>query len=267
MRPFLFVDTIFETPTYFILYFLAFLAAILLAAHRAPSYGLMPVRAIDVGIFSFLGGFFGSRLFHILLEAPSYYLSQPLRVFYFWQGGFVLFGGIAFGVLFAWIFLKFKREPIGLWADLAAPSLLLGIGIGRVGCLASGCCFGSITDWWWGLVFNSPDATAPVGISLHPTQILESLFGFSSALVFLIIFRNPPKRSGSAFLWALFIYSVFRLGVEFLRGDADRGLYLESRISTSQIIAIIVAIISAAWLIWQRKNFVSSKNISAHSIE
>ncbi|MGA0163042.1 MAG: prolipoprotein diacylglyceryl transferase [Bdellovibrionota bacterium] len=265
MKPFLFLDTAFETPTYFILYLLAFLGASVLAAHRAPTYGLSSVRAIDLGICAFIGGFLGARIFHILFEAPSYYFSEPLRIFYFWQGGFVLFGGLSFGILLSWIFLKLKNEPIGRWADLAAPSVLLGIGIGRVGCLATGCCYGSVTDWWWGLVFSEPGTPAPLGVSLHPTQILESLFGFLSALFFLIIFRKPPKKSGSAFLLAMISYGLFRFAIEFLRGDSDRGLYLDGQISTSQILALLTVMICFIWLMKLKKQPESSKNIEEHS--
>lgn len=252
MLPFLFTDTVFETPTYYLLYFLAFLGAIILASNRAQSYSLKPVRAIDLGIWCFVGGFLGARFFHIIFEAPSYYLERPLRIFYFWQGGFVLFGGILVGILAGYLFLKSKDEPIGRWADLAAPSLLLGIGIGRVGCLAVGCCYGTVTDWWWGMVFSDPRSAAPLHISLHPTQFLESLFGFISALIFLIIFRKPPSRPGFAFVCALLVYSVFRFFIEFLRGDQDRGLYFSGMISTSQIISLVTVLACLVWIYLRR---------------
>jgi phosphatidylglycerol:prolipoprotein diacylglycerol transferase len=43
-------------------------------------------------------------------------------------------------------------------ADLIAPSMLLGLAIGRVGCLLMGCCYGGVCDHVWALEFP---ATSP----------------------------------------------------------------------------------------------------------
>jgi phosphatidylglycerol:prolipoprotein diacylglycerol transferase len=45
-----------------------------------------------------------------------------------------------------------------------APALMLGIAIGRIGCLLNGCCFGSVTDVSWGIVF-------PAGSPAHAHQV------------------------------------------------------------------------------------------------
>ena len=54
MLPLLFPETPFETPTYFVLYLLGFLGAIMLGTKIAPRYGLPSVRAVDFGLFTFL---------------------------------------------------------------------------------------------------------------------------------------------------------------------------------------------------------------------
>src|SRR3990170_2457097 len=77
--------------------------------------------------------------------------------------------------------------PGWLTADVFAPGLALGHAIGRLGCLAAGCCWGAVCHRPWAITFNKPDAHeltgVPLGIPLHPTQLYESLaelaiFGF-----------------------------------------------------------------------------------------
>lgn len=239
MRPFLFPETFLETPTYFVLYLFGFLGAILLMIHLTKRYELNPVRAIDLGLVSFLGGFFGSRLFHIVIEAPSYYLDHPIRIFYFWQGGFVLYGGLIVGVITGVAFLKYFKEDVWKWADLCAAPLLLGIGIGRMGCLAAGCCYGRPTDWWWGLVFSDPRSAAPLHRLLHPTQLLEALFCMLLAGAVVLFVRHPLKKPGGIFLLSLSAYAVFRFFNEYLRGDFERGVYFGGQFSTSQLISLV----------------------------
>ena len=131
MKPLLFEGTFFEFPVYFALYLLAFLGAIILATHRAKKFSVSPVRAIDAGLAAFLGGFLGSRLFHVLFEYPEYYLKDPLKVFYFWQGGFVLYGGLIVGTVSVVSFLLYHHEKLLRWGDLAAPCMFLGIVTGK----------------------------------------------------------------------------------------------------------------------------------------
>lgn len=248
MLPVLFADTAFETPTYFALYLLAYLGAIILATRIAIRYKLSPVRAIDLGMFAFLFGFSGARIFHILVEAPSYYLEKPLRVFYFWQGGFVLYGGILIGIVGCYSVVRFWwKESTGRWGDVLAAPMLLGIGIGRMGCLAAGCCFGARTDWLWGIVFTNPRSGAPLHVLLHPTQLLEALFGFIAAGIFVWIYREPPKRKGEAWMMMLLAYSCFRFLIEYIRGDNERGFFFNAMFSTSQLIALALIFFVLLW--------------------
>ena len=50
------------------------------------------------------------------------------------------------------------RVPLLATADLIAPSMLLGLALGRVGCMLNGCCFGGPCDLPWKVTFpwNSP---------------------------------------------------------------------------------------------------------------
>jgi phosphatidylglycerol:prolipoprotein diacylglycerol transferase len=249
MRPLLFEGTWFELPVYFVIYMLAFLAAIVWASNRAPKHKLSPVMAIDLGMAAFVGGFLGARLMHIGIEYPDFYLQNPIEILKFWKGGFVMYGGLIGGMLSGLIFLHWRKQSFREWSDLTAPAMFLGIGIGRIACLSAGCCFGKKTDAWWGIIFTDPRAGAPLHISLHPTQIFESLFGFLAFLIFWWVWRRPHQFTGFALPWFLIAYGVFRFWIEFFRADPERGFWFGSLLSTSQIIAILTVSLGVLWVV------------------
>ena len=83
-----------------------------------------------------------------------------------------------------------------LWAtcDAFAPGIAAGQAVGRLGCLLAGCCYGHPTDAPWGVTFTNPLAAANVGtpldVSLHPTQLYESV----AALVILGVLLAFERR-------------------------------------------------------------------------
>ena len=62
-------------------------------------------------------------------------------------------------------------------ADLVAPSLMLGLAIGRIGCLLNGCCFGGPCDLPWAVSF--PRGSPPYVSQVAPA----SWMGWSSAAI------------------------------------------------------------------------------------
>jgi len=153
------------------------------------------------------------------------------------------------------------------WADVAAPAVVLGTAITRVGCLLFGCDFGARSDLPWAIRFphGSPawnhhayelhliDKNAAWSMPVHPTQIYESLVGlFLFAL--LMVLRRYRRFSGQVFLGWVLGYGVLRSFIETFRDDEDRGLYTvpgtSITLSTSQIIGIVSVVLGLV-LLWQ----------------
>ena len=116
--------------------------------------------------------------------------------------------------------------PIWGTLDILALGIPLGQSIGRIGCFMAGCCYGSPTSWPWGVSFSDPQSLVDrklLGITIHPTQIIESA---GNIVLFAVLHRllklRPFKRNGAVFLVYCAAYSALRFGGEFLRGD-DRG--------------------------------------------
>ena len=143
--------------------------------------------------------------------------------------------------------------------DILAPSLAIGHVFGRMGCFFAGCCYGEYCDLPWAVVFDDPNSLAPLGFSLHPTQIYSSL-GLLIIFLVLIKMSRLKKFEGQIFTGYLFLYSVFRFVIEYFRGD-PRMMFFEGLFSIAQVISVGVALFSLImffYLRWQRSQFLET---------
>jgi len=181
--------------------------------------GLDTDAVLDVIIAAVIGGILGARIGWIA-TSPSvlWYLSHPLRILAIWEGGLSYFGGILGGVAAAaWMI---RRRGLRFWqmADMVAPLLALSFGIGKIGCWLNGCCHGTVTTSWLGVVFTDPLSECELlGQRVWPTQLFNSASGF---IVFAILFwvvRRHQHYEGEVFVWYLYLYGVTSFVVEFYR--------------------------------------------------
>ena len=169
-----------------------------------------------LAIIAAVGGIVGSKLFHILENLDQFALNPMGMIFS--SGGLTFYGGlIVAGGSIAWYVNK-KGLPVGAVADAMAPGLMIGYGLGRIGCHLAG-------DGDWGIAANlaaKPDwlpmwlwaesyPNAIIGAPpqpVYPTSIYEfvmaaALFGILWSL------RKHPYANG----WLFGLYLVFN-GVE-----------------------------------------------------
>ncbi len=237
MRPYLFHIGGMGVPSFFFMLMIGALAGTFFAARVAKKEGADPVAMLDFGIIGIICSVLGSRIFHIIFEAPDYYLENPIRVFYFWQGGFVSIGAYT-GSLIGWLVYMWRRK-LDYWRylDIATTCVPIIIFFTRLGCLMVGCCYGKPTEFFLHLTFNDPASTAGyyhLGEPLHAVQIYNMLNALVMWAVVMFVYRH--RRFSGQVLAAFFLYyGVTRFFIEFLRGDADRGLWFNNAVSTGQI--------------------------------
>lgn len=232
--------------TYGVLLATALLVAIAVTAYLAESDGVPRKYAWDLGFVIIISSIIGAKLL-LVITSLDYYLANPGRLFSieFLQAAGVYYGGLLGAIVGAFLFLK-KHKEISFWrmADIAAPAIPLGQAIGRVGCFAAGCDYGSPTSLPWAVTFTSEYAHreigVPVNVPLHPYQLYESA---ASLLLFLFLFwffKKKRRFSGQVFCLYLILYGIIRFGLEFFRGDIDRGFLFEGLLSTSQFISLLL---------------------------
>ncbi|MDP3274508.1 MAG: prolipoprotein diacylglyceryl transferase [Deltaproteobacteria bacterium] len=104
-------------------------------------------------------------------------------------------------------------------------------------------------DWHDGVcrIAASAHHSAPV----HPTQLYESLVGWSLAVI--LVWRSKNKRfDGQVLLTATLAYGLARSAIEILRDDGDRGAF--AGLSTSQWIGLTTSVIAAVlYRRWSRE--------------
>ena len=158
----------------------------------------------------------------VLSGAVIDYTQNPMAIF--GGEGLSAYGAILGAALGVWVYSRFSKLQFGYLADLLAPGVMVAQAvIGRIGCTINGCCYGKPTTLPWGFVYKDEASLAYrasqrllEGMGLHPTQVYEIIYGL---IVFgvLLKLRGRFKPDGSLFLIYLSLYSVWRIGIDFMR--------------------------------------------------
>ena len=163
-------------------------------------------------------------------------------------GGVVTFLLVYFG--FGRIIFKDKahiKDFDGL-LTLAMPAIVGAHALGRIGCLTAGCCYGGITEEWYGIKMLSDGVWA----KRVPTQLFEALFLFALyAVLFLLIVKKKFRNTPSIYLIS---YGVWRFIIEFVRADSERGSSGIEGLYPSQVTAIALVLLGVVWIfIYEKK--------------
>ncbi len=218
----------FEFPTFYFILSLIVSVLFILAFRQARQRHLDLHHFFNITLILFLGSFVGSRLMHVIYEEPSYYAQNVWRIFYFWQGGFVFYGGFITCFLLGWIYCQRQKISFFEQADFFSPYFALAYAGGRMGCFANGCCYGKACDLPWSIKGRHPAALYAV--------FLELLI-----FVFLIFLQRKKTKVGEIFLSWVVLHSVARIVMEYFRDD-DRGAFvLGLSISTWMSLGIAIA--------------------------
>jgi len=164
-------------------------------------------------------------------------------------GGLIGGAGMFIAIYFAVGHFRLKpREAVTNFpqlSEIAAGSIAVAHGFGRLGCLFAGCCHGSVTEEWYGIYHPY------IGAKVIPVQLFEALFLFALFGVLTWRLIKGWKNNLAVYLMA---YAVWRFVAEYFRAD-DRGATVVSFLSPSQFVAVLLFALGAGLLIvaWRRK--------------
>ncbi|MFN3323448.1 MAG: prolipoprotein diacylglyceryl transferase [Bryobacteraceae bacterium] len=254
MLPKVFTVGDFFLPTYGLLVALAFLAGLWVTTRLARQKGLNPDAITNLAVYCALAGILGAKLMMFVFDAGHYW-RNPGDIFSLntLQAGGVFHGGLVLALLTAVWYMRRARLPGALTADVFAPGIALGHGIGRLGCFAAGCCWGTECRLPWAVTFTNPDAYylvgVPLHIPLHPTQLYEA--GAEFLIFGVLLWRfYKPHRPGMLIGLYLVLYSIVRFLVEFVRAH-EQVNPLGGPFSNTQWIALGL-LLTGLWLILRR---------------
>lgn len=245
---------------------IAFIVASYILTLEFKRKGIHPDLASEVTLLALIFGIIGAKLFHLFDEWDAF-LQDPIGEA-FSPGGLVWYGGFLVALIAVYINAKRRNFPFLVLGDLAAPSLALGYGIGRIGChLAGDGDYGIPTSLPWGVDYskgtyppsyafrgteiakNYPNGIVPDNTPLHPTPIYEFLLG---VIIFLILWNMRKKIdvNGKIFMWFLILHGSARFLIEFIRIN-PRILF---GLSEAQLISIILIAAGIIGLYYLGKN-------------
>jgi phosphatidylglycerol:prolipoprotein diacylglycerol transferase len=215
VHPILFQFGFLKVYSYGFFLALAILAGTLWLMRKVEKKGVSAQFVIDFALLGTVAGIVGARLAYILIYAPGYYLSHPLQIFMLQQGGMAFYGTILFSFSAAAIYLRQTRVPVLAFLDLAAPCLMLGYAIGRIGCFFNGCCYGIPTTLPIGMVFPAVD-----NLPRYPTQ----LFSMAAGLLIFAILELVSSRirfRGQVVALLFILYGLTRSVIELFRENSS----------------------------------------------
>ena len=136
----------FEVRWYGIMVVLAVVAIIVISLQEAKRVGVDRDHIYNLGIWAVIGGIVFARVVHII-DQWDYYIANPSKLLAF--EGLAVYGAVIGVVLAIVIYCIVKRLSIWLITDIISPGALVGMAIGRVGCVLIGCCYGLTTSLPW----------------------------------------------------------------------------------------------------------------------
>jgi phosphatidylglycerol---prolipoprotein diacylglyceryl transferase len=191
-------------------------------------------------------------------------------------GGLVFYGGLIFGLGCVLIYAVCARLALRPLFDVFAPSVALGLAIGRVGCFMAGCCWGDVCADAARLHLHDPSLraqiqTAPLlssavfplavtfpaeagayeqhrklgfitadaarSLPVHPVQLYEAVLAALLAWSLHRLLRRQ-KRAGQTSTALILGYAGIRFVTEYFRADNSPAYF---GLTLSQVISLALA--------------------------
>ena len=201
-----------------------------LARYLSVRSGISSKKAWKIILTVIVAGIVGGRVHELVVT------GQPLsKLFELQHSGRTAYGAFLIATFFGVLACRGLRVPFWRFADAAAPTMALGLGITRVGCFLAGCDYGLRTERFgltfpagspaWSDQLKAGDLATDAARSLPvlPTQLLSSLAGFLIFALCMKLWFRRPRREGDVTLFFFGAYGLARAGLELLRGDRGRG--------------------------------------------
>ena len=275
MYPILFQFGSFTISSFGVMMVIAFLLGNYLLRIDVVAEGYDAIIADDIIFRAAIGGILGAKFYYLIENIPTGQAANNIngliniiagiftlngeRIAFGIQNfgaGLVFLGGLVGGMAAVSWYIYRKNLNWFKIADLAAPFLVLGHGIGRIGCFLVGDDYGIPTNLPWAIAF--PNGLPPTTIAVHPTQLYEM-----SAYFIIFFYLRYRKRnqtfSGEIIFEYLFLGGLSRFMVEFIRTNTKYIFGL----SGAQYFSILMMAIGA-YQLWKmrRLNNSTAKTIS-----
>ena len=213
-------------------------------------------------MYMMLGIIVGARVGHCLFYEPAYYLANPIKILYIWEGGLASHGGVLGIIIAVWLYSRNVTKKSMLWTfdRVIVPTGFTAAMI-RLGNLMNHEIYGDVTSQPWGFRFIENVGAWKAGVAQpifsqpsHPTQIYEALVYFLVFAVTMYMFWNTDAKKKQGLLLGIAMIMIFlsRFFIEYIK-----EVQVESEILMRQNTGLILGqwlsipfIIWGIWLVW-----------------
>ncbi len=237
-------------------------------------------------------GFLGARVFHILENLDTFFANPWAMIFS--SAGLTFLGGLIVAGLSIAYYLRKKGVSIPGFADSVAPVLMLGYGIGRIGCYLAG-------DGDWGICSNVADkpgwipgflwsetfprsvitddviqytarqmndsgmdaSVCQTATGVYPTMLYEFAM---ATLLFFVLWKLRAHRWAAGWLFGL--YLVFagaeRFLIEQIRVN-NVGEFLGMSVTQAEVISVLMIVFGGVIMArtMQKRGAAATTNVAA----
>ena len=224
-------------------------AAIIYFVAKRWKLGMSEDNLLTLMVCAIVGVVLGARIGYVLFYGDGYYLSHPLEILAFNQGGMSFHGGLVGLLIGGAVAALMTRIPFLTLADLGSIAAPIGLFFGRCANFVNGELWGAPTDGPLGVVFGGAAGMMP----RHPSQLYEAVL--EGLVIFCVLFalsRKRPPRPQGTFLGAfLVLYGIFRFLIEFVREpDVQLGYLWGGWLTMGQVLSALLIVAGIALLIY-----------------
>ncbi|MBO4327437.1 MAG: prolipoprotein diacylglyceryl transferase [Clostridia bacterium] len=242
----------FEVRWYGLLISGVVILCIFLGMRSCKKYNIEPNDLLDYLLFSLPAAIIGLRVYYVVFNF-SQYKDNLVSIFYFWEGGLAIYGGIIGAFIAVFIISKVKKQKMLHIVDFLIGYIALGQAVGRWGNFFNQEAFGGPTTLPWGMTGDKIALFVrsqgwDIGTLVHPTFLYESLWCLIIFVTIMLYRRSKHYKSdGECLAIYMIMYGFERMLVEGLRTDS---LYIgNTGIRVSQLLSGILLIVGIALFI------------------
>lgn len=236
----------------------AVILCVLLGLRACRHYDIESNDLLDYLLIAIPSAIVGARAYYVIFNF-SQYKDDLKSVFYYWEGGLAIYGGVIAAMIAVFCVAKFKKQPFLKLADFAMPYILLGQAIGRWGNFFNQEAFGGRTELPWGMTGSQISSYTigqgwPAGTLVHPTFFYESFWCLLGFVLIMLYRRSCLKKArGECVCLYMIWYGFERVFVEGLRTDS---LYIGStNIRISQVLSAVLVVLGILLFLVLRRRY------------
>ena len=237
---------------------LGLVLAVVYACRRSKEFGVTEDDILDGVLWIAPFAILCARLYYCIFSWDSY-AHNPISIFYIWEGGLAIYGGVIGAVVGVIVFCRIKKIKIATILDMMLLGFLIGQSLGRWGNFFNREAFGAETSSF--LRMGLTNTITGVTTYYHPTFLYESVWN-ALGFVLLHFLSKHRKYDGQIALGYAAWYGLGRCMIEGLRMDS----LWWGPFRVSQLLAGVSCVAAVGVLLWQTLKPHDPKNLFVNQV-